>query len=71
MPILIRHPAGKAKGQRRGRYFASTHDVGPTVLSVLGEEAARKDERVDLSPLFDGRRPAGSGPTGPPPTTTT
>ena len=37
MPFAIRHPAGKAKG-RVSRYWASHHDIGPTVLSMLGYE---------------------------------
>jgi arylsulfatase A-like enzyme len=56
VPFLIRHPAGKAKG-RSSDYFASTHDVGPTVLSVLGVEPPGSMDGVDLSPLLDGRQP--------------
>jgi arylsulfatase A-like enzyme len=57
VPFLIRHPAGKAKG-RTSAYYASTHDIGPTVLSVLGQAQPEKMDGVDLSPLFDGTRPA-------------
>jgi arylsulfatase A-like enzyme len=56
VPFLIRHPEGKAKGSSSG-YFASTHDVGPTVLSVLGLERPESMDGVDLSPLLDGRQP--------------
>ncbi|HEU0024345.1 MAG TPA: sulfatase [Thermoleophilaceae bacterium] len=55
VPFLIRHPAGKAKG-RASRYFASTHDVGPTVLSILGFERPDSMNGRDLSPLLDGKR---------------
>jgi arylsulfatase A-like enzyme len=57
VPLLIRHPQGKAKG-RTSRYYASTHDIGPTVLSVLGYEQPDHMDGVDLSPLLDGRPPA-------------
>ncbi len=56
VPFVVRHPAGKGKG-RASRYFASTHDVGPTVLGVLGQEAPRQMDGVDLSPLLDGKQP--------------
>jgi arylsulfatase A-like enzyme len=57
VPLMIRHPQGKAKG-RTSRYYASTHDIGPTVLSVLGYEQPDHMDGVDLSPLLDGKRPA-------------
>ena len=57
VPFLIRHPDGRGKG-RSSPYFASTHDVGPTVLSVLGREIPGHMNGVDLSPLLDGQRPA-------------
>jgi arylsulfatase A-like enzyme len=56
VPMVMRHPAGKASGRRTG-YYASTHDVGPTVLSVLGVDEPRGMNGADLSPLFDGRAP--------------
>jgi arylsulfatase A-like enzyme len=56
VPLAMRHPAGKAAG-RTSNYFASTHDVGPTVLSALGVEEPRGMNGADLSPLFDGRAP--------------
>jgi arylsulfatase A-like enzyme len=56
VPFLIRHPAGKAAGQA-SRYYASTHDVGPTVLAALGREVPERMNGVDLTPLLDGRRP--------------
>ncbi len=57
VPMAMRHPAGKAAG-RTSTYFASTHDVGPTVLSVLGVDAPHGMNGADLSPLFDGKPPA-------------
>src|SRR5215211_7955881 len=56
VPMMIRHPAGRAAGRTTG-YFASTHDVGPTVLSVLGVDEPRGMNGADLSPVFDGRAP--------------
>jgi arylsulfatase A-like enzyme len=56
VPFVIRHPRGKAKG-RSSRYFASTHDVGPTVLGALGYDRPDWMNGADLSPLFDGKQP--------------
>jgi arylsulfatase A-like enzyme len=56
VPLVMRHPAGKAKG-RTSNYFASTHDIGPTVLSVLGVKEPRGMNGADLSPLFNGNPP--------------
>ncbi|MGH2823706.1 MAG: sulfatase [Thermoleophilaceae bacterium] len=56
VPFLLRHPAGKAAGQA-SRYYASTHDIGPTVLAALGQEVPERMDGVDLTPLLDGRQP--------------
>ena len=56
IPMVMRHPAGRAKG-RTSNYFASTHDIGPTVLSMLGVDEPRGMNGADLSPLFRGRPP--------------
>jgi arylsulfatase A-like enzyme len=57
VPFAIRHPQGKGKGTASD-YYASTHDVGPTVLSLLGQPVPEHMDGVDLSPLLDGRQPA-------------
>ncbi|MEA2331713.1 MAG: hypothetical protein QOH58_1851 [Thermoleophilaceae bacterium] len=57
VPFMIRHPAGKAKGTTSS-YWASTHDVGPTVLSALGQETPGHMNGADLSTLLDGKQPA-------------
>jgi arylsulfatase A-like enzyme len=57
VPFMIRHPQGKGKGVTSD-YYASTHDVGPTVLSVLGQGVPEHMNGVDLSPLLDGKQPA-------------
>ena len=48
---------GKAKG-KTSRYWASHHDIGPTVLSVLGYDKPGSMNGTDLSPLLDGKQPA-------------
>jgi arylsulfatase A-like enzyme len=57
VPFAIRHPEGKAKG-KTSRYWASHHDIGPTVLSMLGYEKTHSMNGTDLSRLFDGKQPA-------------
>ena len=57
VPMVIRHPAGKAKGQPTN-YYASTHDIGPTVLSMVGVDRVEGMNGVDLSPLMEGRAPS-------------
>jgi arylsulfatase A-like enzyme len=56
VPFAMRHPAGKAAGRTSG-YLASPHDIGTTVLSVLGVRRPGGMNGADLSPLFDGRAP--------------
>ena len=57
VPFAIRHPEGKGKGATSD-YYASTHDVGPTVLSILRQGVPEHMNGVDLSPLLDGAQPA-------------
>jgi arylsulfatase A-like enzyme len=54
--FLVRHPEGKAAGQASD-YYASTHDVAPTILSLLGIEPPSPMEGQDLSVLLDGKEP--------------
>jgi arylsulfatase A-like enzyme len=54
--FMMRHPQGKGAG-KRSDYFASTHDVAPTILSMLGMEKPQPMEGSDLSPIFDGKEP--------------
>ncbi len=53
---FIRHPEGKLAGQSSD-YFASTHDVAPTILSMLDVEPPYPMDGEDLSVLFDGDQP--------------
>ena len=71
VPFAIRHPAGKAKG-RTSRYWASHHDIGPTVLSVLGQEPPERMNGADLSPAAVGQAAGARGAaTAPRPTAPT
>ena len=56
VPCMIRHPEGKRAGER-SKFFASTHDVAPTLLSFMGIRAPGQMTGEDLSVLFDGGVP--------------
>jgi len=58
VPLAIVHPSGKRAGES-SEYFASTHDVAPTVLSMLGIEEPSWMEGEDLSLLLDEDTPSG------------
>jgi arylsulfatase A-like enzyme len=53
VPYLIRHPGGDMAGDDVD-WYASTHDVAPTILSLLGLTIPGKMEGEDLTALFDG-----------------
>jgi arylsulfatase A-like enzyme len=54
--FFIRHPGGKGAGETSD-FFASTHDVAPTVLGALGIEPPSPMDGQDLSVLLDGGEP--------------
>lgn len=54
--FMIRHPKGKQAG-KSSDYYASTHDVAPTILGALGIKQPQPMEGVDLNPLLDGKQP--------------
>jgi arylsulfatase A-like enzyme len=54
--FMMRHPQGKGAGNRSD-YYASTHDVAPTILSMLGIEKPEQMDGTDLSPIFEDREP--------------
>jgi arylsulfatase A-like enzyme len=54
--FLLRHPEGKRAGETSD-YYASTHDVAPTILGFLGVEPPQPMEGQDLSVLLDGEEP--------------
>jgi arylsulfatase A-like enzyme len=56
VPFMIRHPEGKGGGQTSD-YYASTHDVAPTILGYLGIDQPQPMDGQDLSVLFDGGEP--------------
>jgi arylsulfatase A-like enzyme len=54
VPFMIRHPQRLGAG-RRTSYFASAHDVAPTLLKGVGVPVPKAMDGADLRPLFDGR----------------
>jgi arylsulfatase A-like enzyme len=54
--FFLRHPEGKEAGQA-SEHFASTHDVAPTILGMLGIDPPKPMDGQDLSVLFDGKDP--------------
>ena len=55
--FLMRHPGGKRAGDTSD-YYASTHDVAPTILGFLGVEPPQPMEGQDLLVLMDGKQPS-------------
>ena len=56
VPFFIRHPGGEGAGETSD-FFASTHDVAPTILGFLGIEAEQPMDGQDLSVLLEGGDP--------------
>jgi arylsulfatase A-like enzyme len=56
IPFLIRHPEGKRAGTTSD-YYASTHDVAPTILGFLGIEPPQPLDGQDLSVMLEGGEP--------------
>ena len=54
--FMIRHPEGKRAGETSD-YFASTHDVAPTVLGHLGVKPPEPMQGADLSVFLGGGAP--------------
>jgi arylsulfatase A-like enzyme len=54
--FFIRHPGGKGAGQTSD-YYASTHDVAPTVLGAVGIEPPSPMEGQALTVLLGGGEP--------------
>ena len=54
--FFIRHPGGEGAGQTSD-YYASTHDVAPTILGSLGVEPPSPMDGQDLTVFLDGREP--------------
>lgn len=56
VPFLIRAPGGR-RARETTDYFASPHDVGPTLLAMTGGPLPASMDGSDLSPLLTGTRP--------------
>ena len=56
IPFFVRHPEGKGAGETSD-FYASTHDVAPTILGFLGVDPEQPMDGQDLSVLFDGGQP--------------
>jgi arylsulfatase A-like enzyme len=56
VPFFIRHPEGKG-ASKTSDYYASTHDVAPTVLGTLDIEIPDPMDGQDLTVLLDGADP--------------
>jgi arylsulfatase A-like enzyme len=56
VPFFVRSPGGERAGETSD-YYASTHDVAPTILGFLGIEPPQPMDGQDLSALLDGKRP--------------
>jgi arylsulfatase A-like enzyme len=54
--FMIRHPSGKGAGQKSD-FYASSHDVAPTILSFLGLDQPAPMDGQDLIPLLKGEGP--------------
>jgi arylsulfatase A-like enzyme len=61
VPLLLREPGGAGAGQASG-WFASTHDVAPTLASLAGISRPSTFEGADLSPVLTGGLPAEDRP---------
>lgn len=56
VPLILVTPEDKAAG-KVSHYFASTHDIGPTVLSMAGIDPPRWMEGTNLAAQLDGEDP--------------
>jgi arylsulfatase A-like enzyme len=54
--FLLRHPEGKGAGNTSD-YYASTHDVAPTILGMLGIQPPEPMDGQDLSVILDRGKP--------------
>jgi arylsulfatase A-like enzyme len=54
--LMVRHPKGEGAG-KRSDFYASTHDVAPTILGFLGVEQHDPMDGQDLAPILKGKDP--------------
>jgi len=57
VPMLLREPGGAGAGTTSD-WFASTHDVAPTLASLAGVRRPSSFEGADLSPILSGNDPS-------------
>ncbi len=56
IPFFIRHPEGVGAGETSD-FYASIHDIAPTILSQMDIERPAQMDGQDLSPLLEGNDP--------------
>jgi len=54
--LMVRHPKGEGAG-KRSDFYASTHDVAPTILGFLGVDQPMPMDGQDLAPILQGKDP--------------
>ena len=59
--FMMKHPQGKGAGETSD-FFASTHDITPTILGALGIEPPAPLQGQDLNPLLEGGQPGEARP---------
>jgi arylsulfatase A-like enzyme len=55
VPLVILDPARRQAG-KSSNWYASTHDLAPTLLSMMDVKAPKSMTGTDMSPLLDGKR---------------
>lgn len=61
VPMLLREPGGAGAGTTSD-WFASTHDIAPTLAALAGIRRPATFEGADLSPVLSGATPAEDRP---------
>jgi len=54
--FYVRHPEGKGSGNTSD-FYASIHDIAPTILSQMGIEPWQPMDGQDLTPILEGKGP--------------
>jgi arylsulfatase A-like enzyme len=61
IPFFVRHPDGRGAGQTSD-FYASIHDIAPTILANMGIEQPQPMDGQDLTPILDGGSPVEERP---------
>ena len=56
IPFFVRHPDGTGAGQTSD-FYASFHDIAPTVLATMNIEPQQEMDGQDLTPILEGGEP--------------